>query len=367
MNSEIFYRIALRHVEGVGPATQKKMLLLSGSATAMFEEQERWLSKIARKGKSLPRLVISDKVRRAVDKELNLMARNDIGLSFFLDKDYPFRLKSCSDAPLSFFYKGEPDFNRPHVLAIVGTRNSSEYGRGCVRKILSELQGFDLVTVSGLAYGIDTEAHSRSLEYGIKTMAIMGCGLGTVYPRLNTPLANQILEQGGALISEYDYGTAPDRQNFPRRNRIVAGMADAVLVAESAAKGGSMITAYIAQSYNRDVFAFPGPIFDDNHVGCHDLVRKNVAALVTSGQELVEMMNWESQPAKVIQTSLFVDLSDAEKQVVEIIRASREVPIDVISESLPNFSPSKLAGLLLGLELKGVVVCRPGKVYALNP
>ena len=365
MNSEIFYRIALRHVGGVGPATQKKMLQLSGSATAMFEEPERWMSKIVRKGKTVPRLVISDEVRRIVDKELNIMARHDIKLSFFLDADYPFRLKNCSDAPLSFFYKGESDFNRPHVLAIVGTRNASEYGRACVRKLLSELQGFDLVTVSGLAYGIDTEAHSRSLEYGIKTMAIMGCGLSTIYPRLNMSLANQILEQGGALISEYDYDVAPDRQNFPKRNRIVAGMADAVLVAESAAKGGSMITAYIAQSYNRDVFAFPGLIFDENHLGCHDLVRKNVAALITSGQELVEMMNWESQPAKAVQTSLFIDLTSEEQQVVDLIRGAREVSIDVLSENLPAFSPSKLAGILLGLELKGVLDCKPGKMYSL--
>ncbi|MCQ2283573.1 MAG: DNA-processing protein DprA [Bacteroidales bacterium] len=342
------------------------MLRLSGSATALFEQQELWRSKIVRKGKTMPKLELSDAIVRHVNAELLAMDKHHIQLCFILDADYPFRLKTCTDAPVSFYYKGNANFNLSHMLAIVGTRNASDYGRNCVRKILSEIKEADVVTISGLAYGIDTEAHSRSVEFGIKTIAVMGCGLGTIYPHLNEPLSRRILEMGGTLISEYPYNTPPDRLNFPRRNRIIAGMSDAVLVAESAEKGGSMITAYIAQSYNRDVFAVPGSIFDDNHAGCHRLVRTNVAAMVTSGTELIEMMNWECQhPA--VQTSLFVDLTENEEQVMEIIRSMREASIDVITESLPEFSPSKLAGILLGLELKGAVVCKPGKVYALNP
>ena len=193
----------------------------------------------------------------------------------------------------------------------------------------------------------------------------MGNGLGTVYPSQNRTLARQIIEQGGTLVSEYPFRTQPDRLNFPRRNRIVAGMADAVVVAETANKGGSIITAHIAQSYNRDVFAFPGSVFDPHFEGCHSLIRQNVAALVTSGQDLLEMMNWESSQGSV-QTSLFVDLTEDEQQVVDLVRASGELAIDRLSEALPEYSPSKLAGLLLTLELKGVLVCRPGKVYKLQ-
>lgn len=365
MYSEEFYRIALQYVEGYGRAALKKMLRLSGSATDLFTHTEVWRSSVNRRSQKTPVPTIGDEVRRKVDEELKLMDKNQLHLCFYLDGDYPYRLKSCADGPISFFYKGSPEFNVAHLLAVVGTREATDYGRNAVKKILSELKEIPLTTVSGLAYGIDTEAHVRSLELGMKTIAVMGCGLGTIYPNQNIRLSEEILEQGGTLISEYTYRTPPDRLNFPKRNRIIAGMSDAVLVAETANKGGSMITAYIAQSYNRDVFAVPGSIFSPYHDGCHELIRKNVAAVVTSGTDLIEMMNWE-QKVMNVQTSLFIDLSADEQAVTDLIRSGKEVPIDRLSEELTDFSPSKLAGLLLGLELKGVIVCKPGKVYAMN-
>lgn len=365
MYSEEFYRIALQYVEGYGNATLKKMLRLSGSATDLFNRTDLWNSAISKKRQAVPKPTITDELRRKVDEELKLMEKHKVRLSFYLDKDYPYRMKNCTDAPISFFYKGSSDFNVPYSLAVVGTREATEYGRNAVRKILLELKDFPLTTVSGLAYGIDTEAHTRSLEFGLKTIAVMGCGLGTIYPYQNLYLSEQIVEQGGTLVSEYNFKTPPDRLNFPKRNRIIAGMSDAVLVAETANKGGSMITAYIAQSYNRDVFAVPGSIFDVHYDGCHELIRKNVAAILTSGTELMEMMNWEVKPQNV-QTSLFVELTKEEEPVVDLIRAANEISIDALSENLSEFSPSKLAGILLGLELKGVIVCRPGKRYAMN-
>lgn len=365
MYSEEFYRIALQYVEGYGNATLKKMLRLSGSATHLFSRTELWTSALSKKRQAVPKPVISEDVRRKVDEELKLMEKHHVQLCFYLDNDYPYRMKNCTDAPISFFYKGSSDFNALHSLAVVGTREATEYGRNAVRKILSELKDFPLTTVSGLAYGIDTEAHTRSLEYGLKTVAVMGCGLGTIYPYQNLHLSEQIVDQGGTLISEYSFRTPPDRLNFPKRNRIIAGLSDAVLVVETANKGGSMITAYIAQSYNRDVFAVPGSVFDVHYDGCHELIRKNVAAILTSGNELVEMMNWESRQQNV-QTSLFVELTKEEEPVVDLIRSANEISIDVLSENLSECSPSKLAGLLLGLELKGVIVCRPGKRYAMN-
>ena len=365
MYSEEFYRVALLGLEGFGVATMKKMLRLSGSATNVFTKSDLWMGQVRRRSKGVPLPRVSDALRREVDEELRLMEKHGIRQCFYLDKDYPYRLKNCSDGPIAFYYLGAADFNGPRTLAVVGTREASEYGRSVVRKLRSELRDAGVVTVSGLAYGIDTETHARSIEYGLRTIAVMGNGLGTVYPSQNRTLARQIIEQGGTLVSEYPFRTQPDRLNFPRRNRIVAGMADAVVVAETANKGGSIITAHIAQSYNRDVFAFPGSVFDPHFEGCHSLIRQNVAALVTSGQDLLEMMNWESSQRNV-QTSLFVDLTDDEQQVVDQVRASGELAIDRLSEALPEYSPSKLAGLLLTLELKGVLVCRPGKVYKLQ-
>lgn len=338
---------------------------MSGTATLLFEEPATWRKQANKKTLNKPLPTITDAMRRAVEEDMRLMERHGISYCFYTEEQYPYRLRSCSDAPLAFYYRGNPEvFQHLHVLAMVGTREASDYGRQCVRKIVRELQETSLVTVSGLAYGIDTEVHSRSLECDIPTVAVMGCGLGTIYPSQNQQLAQRIVEQGGALVSEYSFRTPPDRNNFPKRNRIIAGMSDAVLVVETGYKGGSIITAYIAHSYNRDVFALPGSILETHHDGCHNLIHKNIAALVSSGQEIVNLMNWEksSEPK---QMQLFVDLDDTEQRVVSLIREQPQVSVDSLSERMTELSPSKLAGILLGLELKGVIETRPGKCYAL--
>lgn len=366
MYSEEFYRVALLFIEGYGNATLKKMVRLSGSATAFFEQPAIWREQMNNRKNSIPLPKISETIRRAVDVELKLMARDNIRLCLCIDGNYPYRLKRCNDGPLSFFYKGSDCFNNLHMLAVVGTREASEYGRNCVRKMLTDMRDYDVTTVSGLAYGVDTAAHTHSVELDMPTIAVLGNGFNTIYPQSNARLALQIIEHGGALISEYTYHTSPDRLNFPRRNRIIAGMSDAVLVVETANRGGSMITANIAQSYNRDVFAVPGSIFDAGHDGCHELIRNNVAAIVYSGQHLVEMMNWRKGVPQAVQTSLFVDLDETEQRIVDAIRTAESMPIDQLSETFPEMTPSKLAGALLCLELKGVLICKPGKVYALN-
>lgn len=365
MDTELFYRLALQHIEGFGNATLKKMLRLSGSATNFFKEPDLWQSRINKRSKKTPTPNLNAQISRLVEKEMQQMEKHNIRLCFYLDTDYPYRLKSCTDSPISFFYQGANIFNSTHLLAIIGTRDATEYGRNATRKLLSELRGLDIVTVSGLAYGIDTEAHQRSIENNLPTIAVLGSGLGNIYPHSNETLAKRILEQGGSLISEYGFHTIPNKLNFPRRNRIIAGLSDAILVMESAEKGGSIITVHIAQSYNRDVFAVPGSIFEPTHNGCHELIRKNMAAIVTSGQQIVEMMNWDNQLAKEAQTTLFVDLNDEEEQIVDLLR-SEDFSVDKLSETLSEFSPSKLAGLLLTLELKGVIACKPGKIYTLN-
>jgi len=364
--SEDFYRLAIQHQEGYGPSSIKKMLKWTGNATHIFEEPDSWKSHIRSPKRTIHPPTISNALRRLVDEELKAMDKAGIRLCFYTDRDFPYRLKLCNDSPLSFFYQGNGEFNMPHILAIVGTRNASAYGRECVGKILSELQGTDVVTVSGLAYGIDTEAHQKSLENRLRTIAVLGSGLGVIYPYQNRELARRILDNGGTLISEYPYSTPPDRLNFPKRNRIIAGISDATLVMESGEKGGSIITAYIAQSYNRDVLAIPGQIHDPMHSGCHQLIQKNVAALITSGDDILDIMNWRTSSSTGTQTQLFVELTETEQPIVDLLRGQGAAPIDKIAEQFPNYTPSQLAGVLLGLELKNVITCKPGKLYSVK-
>ncbi len=366
MYSELFYRIAIQYLTDYRAGAIREMLRLSGSAGNIFKSPELWTKKVSNRYKNKPLPTITKEIERQVEHELRQMEKNGISYCFYTDENYPFRLRGCADAPIGFFYKGEASiFQHPHIIAMVGTRNASDYGRQCVRKIVRELGETNLATISGLAYGIDTEAHSRSLEHGIPTIAVMGCGLGTIYPSQNATIASRILENGGVWISEYGYDTPPDRNNFPKRNRIIAGMADAVLVVETGYKGGSIITAYIAQSYNRDVFAIPGSIFTSQNDGCHNLIHKNIAALVTSGHEIISLMNWEKTGVQQ-QMQLFATLDETEQAVTEIIRQGKKVTIDIITEKMNGMSPSKLAGILLGLELKGVIESRPGKSYSLS-
>ncbi len=362
MYSEDFYRTALNHIEGFSHATLKKMLLLSGNATRLFTEPEIWRSKINKKQEDVTNPSINTNIKRIVDEELKQMERKGVRNCLITDVGYPSRLKNCTDGPFAFNYIGNDDFNAPHQIAIVGTRNATNYGRSCVRKILSELREYSINTISGLAYGIDTEAHERSLENGIRTIAVMGCGFSTIYPKQNEALAQKIVHNGGTLISEYPFHTMPDRVNFPRRNRIIAGMSDATIVMESGEKGGSIITAHIAHSYNRDVFAVPGSILEGNYDGCHSLIAKNIAAILTSGNQLIEYMNWTSEK-HAVQANLFIELSEDEQCIFDLIHASQSMSIDVIVEANPHKTPSQIAGLLLGLELKGVLTCLPGKRY----
>ncbi len=359
---ETYYCIALNKIEGIGRATLKRILSVAGSARNVFENPDSWRKKLQSGKRFQVDIKLNDAVRKAVDEELRLMEKHHIRLCHYLDHAYPARLKRCPDAPLMFYYLGCGKFQRPRMLAVVGTRNASAYGTRSLSKILEELKDNDIVTISGLAYGIDTVAHEMSVNLGMPTMAVMGNGFGTIYPSSNRALAGSILEHGGTLISEFDFHTGPDRMNFPARNRIIAGMADAVLVAESGIKGGSIITAHIANSYNRDIFAIPGTIFDERHEGCHELIRKNLAAIVTSGKDILEMMNWDIAP-KSIQTQLFPNLSEEEEKIYRFVHSGRKT-IDEISEYCPEHSPSKLAGLLLTMELKGVLFALPGKSYS---
>jgi DNA processing protein len=261
------------------------------------------------------------------------------------------------------YYKGTADLDNPKVIAVVGTRRATNYGKARCEEILKELEPLNVLVVSGLAYGIDSCAHRRSVDMGLETVGVLGHGLDRIYPAQNKKLAEKMLRHGG-LLTEFMSGTNPDRENFPRRNRIVAGMADAVLVVESDRKGGALITAEIANSYNRDVFAVPGRVGDDMSRGCHFLIKTNRAALVETGADIAYMMGWEKvEMNKKAQKELFVDLSGEEKLILETIKEHGELPIDKIT-LLTRLNTSKVAASLLNLEFEGLVKSLPGKLYS---
>ena len=361
--TEQLARIALQFTPNIGSTTIKKLLQYYGSASAIFSEK----SKISPLGKRVPLPKLTTEIRTLAEFELLQMEREQIHLCFYTDDDFPKRLKACSDSPYLFYYKGKHIFNEQKMVAVVGTRNISPYGKDVTNKIISELAQYDICVVSGLARGVDTVAHEQALDCELKTAAVLGCGLRRIYPDTNARLAHRIIEHEGAIISEFPFATQPDRQNFPQRNRIIAGLSDVTIVMETASKGGSIITAYIAQSYNRDVMAVPGNIFSQTYDGCHDLIKKNVAAMATSGADVAELMGWDLQPKHAIQRSLFVELSDEEQTVIQAIEEGNNIAIDDLSLALAQFTPSKLAAILLQLELKGVIECAPGKTYRICP
>lgn len=360
---EELYRLALPFLNGFGITNIKKLIQHYGSASAIFSEKSRH----SPLGKRVPLPKLTREALAAAEQELRHIERNGIRTCFYTDNDFPKRLKACSDSPYLFFYKGESVFNEQKMVAIVGTRNISLYGKDATSKIIGELAEYDVCIVSGLARGVDAVAHEQALDSNLKTAAVMGCGLHTVYPDTNERLACRILSQGGAIVSEFPFFTKPDRQNFPQRNRIIAGLSDVTIVMETAAKGGSVITAHIAHSYNRDVMAVPGNLFSPTSEGCHDLIRKNIAAIATSGADVAELMGWDLQAKQPVQRKLFIELTDDEQVIIDFISQQSTPMIDDFIAAMPQYQPSKLASLLLQLELKGVIECLPGKTYRLVP
>ena len=363
MYDELFYKLALAHQKGYGNALIKKLLHISGSATALFRDfhaiRKKW--KTTRSFPAAPTL--PPEVEKAVDNELNAAAKNNVSYCFFTDADYPKRLLRCNDAPYMFCYKGSNQFNVEKTLAIVGTRHATSYGKDVVGRIVSELSSHNISIISGLAIGIDTFAHEAALENHLHTVGVMGSGFGNIYPTANKKLAKKMTDSGSTLVSEFSYYTLPDRQNFPKRNRIIAGMADALLVVETGKRGGSIITACIAHSYQRDVFAVPGSVFEPSHEGCHELIRQNLAALVTSGEDIIEMMGWNDEKPKYIQAQFFHELNEEEQNVLSIIQNLETPNIDELIEQTNSLTPSKIASVLLGLELNGIIEALPGKRY----
>src|SRR5205085_3183435 len=303
------------------------------------------------------------------EDEITFIEKYKIKVLFITDKEYPRRFLNCYDPPTLLFYKGSADLNASKVIGIVGTRNNTEYGKQSTEKLVKDLAALNPVIISGLAFGIDSIAHKASIKNNVPTIGALGHGLDTIYPRENAGLAKDMINHGGGLITEFFSKTKPDKHNFPQRNRVVAGLCDATIIVETDIKGGSMITAELANGYNRDVFAVPGRATDKKSSGSNYLIRNNKAVLLTDAKELIELMGWEEKAKgskeKKRQREIFIELTKDEKIIVDILNEKETVHIDEINFK-SGLSSSMIAAAILNLELKNVVSGLPGKMYQLQ-
>ena len=363
-NEILKYQVAITLIPGIGDIVGKKLIAYCGGVEAVFKEKKHALMKIPGIGPSIVNSIVGQNVINRAEKEIAFAKKNDIQILFYTHQDYPARLLNCEDGPLLLYYKGKADLNAQRVIAFVGTRKATNDGRKICEKFIEGLKTKDVLVVSGLAYGIDSYAHKAALKENLSTVGVLGHGLDRIYPSQNRKLAENMLEKGG-LLTEFITNTIPDRENFPKRNRIVAGMCDAVVVVESAGKGGALITAGLANSYNRDVFAIPGRITDEYSKGCNLLIKSNRAALAESSKDIAYIMGWDDLKVNVKkQRELFLQLTDEQKLVMKIIEDSKEISVDkLVIES--ELSMSKVASALLMLEFEGLIQSLPGKLYRL--
>lgn len=362
MDNQLKYKIAVNLIPGIGDIIAKKLIAYCGGIEAVFKEKKNALIKIPGVGQTIAASIVSANVFSRAEEEIVFIEKNHIEPLFYLDDNYPQRLKHCSDSPVMLYYKGNADLNNKHVLAVVGTRRCTDYGKKVCRQLIEELKHHNLLIVSGLAYGIDYCAHKAAIEFNLPTVGVVAHGLDSLYPAAHKATAEKMICNGG-LLTEFMSKTNPDRENFPKRNRIVAGMVDAVLVVETAERGGALITAEIANSYSRDVFAIPGKIDDAFSKGCNYLIRTNKAALVENATNLEYMMGWEiKKKNEGRQQKLFVELTEDEKSLFDLLNANASLPIDELSYR-SNMPMSKVAATLLGLEFQGLIKCMPGKMY----
>ena len=361
------YKIAITLVRGIGTALAKNLIAYLGSEEAVFTETPQALAKIPGIGEVLSREITTSNALQRAAEEIEFIEKNKIECFYFNDKNYPYRLKECSDAPIMLYSKGKGSLNEAKFIGIVGTRNATEQGRDNCRRLIEDLSRAmpNAVIVSGLAYGVDICAHKAALDAGMATFGVVGHGLDRIYPAMHRSTAVRMLENG-RLLTEYLSRTNPDRQNFVQRNRIIAGMCDATVVVESAARGGALLTADAATSYNRDVFAFPGRVGDEWSAGCNALIKSNRAALIECADDLLNFMCWEKQDAghpKFVQTTLFPDLNENEMLLFTLLRQFPD-GLQLNDLAIRTAMPvSKVSAMLLGMEFKGLVRISPGNLY----
>ncbi len=367
LSNERLYQIALTLLPGVGSVLAKNLVAYCGSAENVFKASKAKLEKIPLVGKERAGAIAAADVMKEAEEELKFVEKYNIRPLFYTDKEYPYRLKECADSPVLLYYKGNADLNAERIIGVVGTRRITDYGKEATKKLLADLTGQNILVVSGLAYGIDAAAHHAALENNLQTVGVLGHGLNTIYPKQNKAMATQMVGQGG-LLSEYKSTDEMHPSNFPNRNRIVAGMCDALIVVESAKEGGAVITANIANSYNRDVFAYPGKSSDRFSSGCNFLIKTFKAKLIEDAEDLLREMNWQKQEegkrAKPKQRQLALTLTGEEQKIYDLINEKTELAIDELADR-SQINVSSLAATLLEMEMNSIIISLPGKRYKL--
>lgn len=363
--SRHFYEIALSFVPDVGPKTARALLAKFSTPEDIFKAPLRELKALGGLSETKAKMFRSREVLQQAERELEFVLKNDIEVLFLGAENYPRRFLDCEDPPVVLYYKGNANLNAHKMIAVIGTRKNTDYGLRATEELIEGLGGVeDVVIVSGLALGIDTIAHKASLKNGMPTVGVMGNGLDKVYPGSNKALAQEMTQQGG-LLTEFPSGTVVLRQNFPVRNRVVAGMSDVTVVVESDVKGGAMITAYLAHGYNREVAAIPGRVFDSKSEGPNHLIRKNLAAMITRSADLLDLMNWRGATRRTKQPELFLALSPDEERVFTLLKGKDSLHADELLYET-GMSSSALASLLLQMEMRGLIKALPGKHFRLD-
>lgn len=366
MRDSLLYQIALTLIPNIGPV-QAKILLQHYSPEEIFRAKKTSLEKIEGIGGVRANNIKAFDNFHAAEDEISFIEKYKITPLFITDKKYPQRLLNCYDSPTLLYYRGEADLNSSKIISVIGTRSNTEYGKQITESLIKELASFNIVIVSGLAYGIDAIAHKAALKNNLPTIGVLAHGLDQIYPLQHAGLAKEMAKSSGGILTEFRSNTKPDKHNFPIRNRIVAGMSDATVVTETGIKGGSIITAELANGYNKDVFAIPGKVTDGKSAGCNYLIKSNKAALLTDAKELIEYMGWEEKAKKPLrhsQQELFIELTSDEKTVVDILKEKEMIHIDELNLK-SGLTSSAVAAVILNLELQNVISSLPGKLYRL--
>lgn len=359
---ELLHLLALLKTDGVGDIVAKKLLTFFGSASAVFQAKSNQLTAIDGIGGVLVKKIKDKKGFESAALELKFIKENNINVVYFLDENYPNRLKHCIDSPVLLFTSGTIDLNNRKIISIVGTRQITSYGAEFCKKLISDLAPLNPVIVSGFAYGVDIVAHQAAMDHSLQTIAVVAHGLNQIYPKSHTKYVSK-LETNGGFMTEFWSTSNPEKENFVRRNRIVAGMSEATIVIESAEKGGSLITANMANDYNRDVFAVPGRISDKYSQGCNNLIKTQRANLLTSAADLIYILNWDiEKESKPVQKQLFVSLDDEEQKIYDFLLNKGKEMLDIIALEC-EFPIYKISSILLNMELKGVIRPLPGKLF----
>jgi DNA processing protein len=366
MHNDLLYQVALTLVPNIGDVHAKALVNIYGDAQSIFKAKKKELEAIEGIGIVRAKSIKDFADFEICETEIQFIEKYKIAPLFITEKNYPQRLLNCYDSPPLLYYRGNTDLNSSKIIAVVGTRNHSEYGKSVTEKLIAELAGQNVVVVSGLAFGIDTIAHKAALKNNLSTIGVLAHGLDRIYPPQNKTLAKQMTEQGG-LLTHFISNTNPDKQNFPKRNRIVAGICDALIVIESGLKGGSLITAELGNGYNKDVFAIPGRTTDSKSEGCNYLIKNNKAALINCAADLLENMGWteHKRSSTKKQRELFIEFTPEEKILVDILQQKENVQIDELYFK-SGLSSSAVAQALLMLEMQGVILSLPGKIFKLS-